>query len=113
MTIEQQILTGTNPVQEALRKLQDEGWLPKAQIRILAALSRARGPLDKNMIAERAEVPESHVVGFTEKQYASKPTAALVEMGLVTVKETDDGKLYRITDAGRNALKLVKAQLDS
>lgn len=103
------ITTGSvDPITEAKRQLEATGWLPKAQVRILAALNRARGPLTKTDLAERAEVPESHVVGFTLKQYASKATPALVELGFVTAKEVDDDghmiRLFAITPAGREAL---------
>lgn len=102
-------------VKEAKKRLAETGWLPKAQIRILAALNRARGPLNRDQIAERAEVPETHVIGFTLTQYASKPNPTLVDLGFAKVAEiTVEGlkeKVFSITDAGRAALERCRREI--
>lgn len=101
-------VTKLTDINEALIKLEKTGWLPKAQVRILAALNRARGPINRHDIAERADVPETHVIGFTLTQYASKSHPTLVDLGLVSVTEQTDEtgtqKMFRITTTGRQAL---------
>jgi hypothetical protein len=87
--------------------------IAKAQIRILRALAKLppTGSLNTVTLAERADVPKSHVTGFAHVQYSTKPYPALEEQGLVkSVKEAgpDGGRaerLYHIPDKGRKFLK--------
>lgn len=85
--------------------------LPKAQIRILTALSK-HPLLNAKALSEKANVPLTHITGFTLKKFASKRTPALVELGYVKVKEikidpqdTKTERNYEITAAGRKALE--------
>lgn len=90
-----------------------EGWLPKAQIRILRALAKAKRPMNRQELSDAADVPLTHVMGFAgDVHYATKPFPALGTIGLVklaevTPSEEEGGRVIRtfeITAKGRQAL---------
>ncbi len=84
--------------------------LRKPQVRILRALAAANGPMTDGDLAEAADVPRTHVTGFTLVAYKSKRSPALVQLGLVRDKRMvvgDSGRearVYEITAAGRKAI---------
>lgn len=77
----------------------------KPQMRILVALSKAKGPLNRQMISSRAKIAETHVIGYTLKRYKTKKTDALVEQKLARAIEIEvDGRketCFEITAAGK------------
>jgi hypothetical protein len=96
------------------RTVKDPTKLLTAHVRILKALAevKGKGVLTRQLISEQTGVPESHVVGFTgDVEYKNKPYPTLVKRGFaeeVSVKSEDGGreqKCWRITPAGRDALK--------
>lgn len=104
-------LAATKAKPEAAPAATKKAGLPKAQIRILTALAK-KGACNRQMLSEAANVPATHVVGFTRVKYASKKSPALMELGYVKgrVMTLDGGKkewMYEITPAGKKALEKI------
>lgn len=82
--------------------------LRKPQVRILQALSKAKGPMNRRQLAEKSAVAESWVIGFTFKACAANTSPALAELGLVKGREIDvEGRkelCFEITPKGRQAM---------
>jgi len=83
------------------------------QIRLLTALAASKHPLNRHTLSERASVPVTHVMGFTEIQYATKPNPTLVMMGLAKAEDVEDPdggrteRFWSITAKGRKVLEQV------
>jgi hypothetical protein len=91
--------------------------LRKPQVRILSALSKARGPLNRAAIASKADVD---VAGMVEHIGSSDPAKrkandakhwpSLLSLGFVkeaSNEEEGGGSVYEITAAGKKALAEV------
>lgn len=116
-------------VERAIENIATGGAVPttiklrKPQIRVLKALARARAPLSRAMLCERAEVDSAWIGDHVGKTDAVARTAreqltgypGLLTLGYCEVRETDlygDGSVvetsYVITAAGREAAKHVE-----
>lgn len=94
------------------KKATTETSIRKPQLRVLAALAKSRnGSLPVSMIAEKANIPATHVSGYVFLATKAKKAAgvvALAEMGLVreVIVDIDGGKdrCAEITAKGRKAI---------
>lgn len=97
---------------KAAEKSGPAGGLTKPQVRILAALAKAARPMSRAQIAEKAQVAETWVTGFTVRACKANRTPALVEQKLAREVGVEvDGRkerLVEVTAAGRKALARVK-----
>lgn len=101
------------PAKPATRepRAKKEG-LRKAQIRILAALTKAKSPLTRKEIAEKAPCDLANTVELigskdTDKRAANDEKHFPCLLTLKFVKDTEDeekGTVYSITPAGKTAL---------
>ena len=86
--------------------------LRKPQVRVLEALAKAKEPLTRSVIADKAKVDQAGLteyIGSTDKTKRAandkrKGWKSLISLGYVKAEDSEGATAYSITAAGRKAV---------